>query len=43
MITQHVIKLYNYVSDQLGGMYYDFLIDNIIEEKITDFIASSSN
>lgn len=43
IITQNVIKLYNYVSDRLGGMYYDFLIDNVIEEKITDFIASSCN
>lgn len=43
IITQHVIKLYNYVSDRLGGMYYDFLIDNVIEEKITEFIASSGN
>ena len=40
MFSNYVIKLYNYISDKFGEMYCDYLIDNVIEEKMTNFIAS---
>ena len=40
MFSNYVIKLYNRISEQFGEMYCDYLIDNVIEEKMTNFIAS---